>query len=98
LYEYVFNINESIKDVSSNFAEKISFCATVIERPLKQNGSEITITDARNRSAHPSENISVDWRSFISQFKKVIGEPPVKILSLTVKLTKIARIAQQGAS
>ncbi len=91
-------INGLTKDVSSEFAEKVSSCAKVIESPLRQNGNGITITDARNRSAHPSEDTDVDWHSFISQFKKILGEPPAKVLSLIVTLTKTAHIAQQGAA
>ena len=78
-------INDLTKDVSPTFAEQISSCAKAIEKPLQQNGGEITITDARNRSAHPNEDVSIDWHSFISQFKEILGKPPAQLLSLIVK-------------
>ncbi len=92
------DINEASVAFDPEFSEKIKTCATILENPLQQNGKKITITDARNRSAHPSEDMSVDWNFFIIQFKKILGEPPAEVLKLIVSLINVATVAQQGAA
>ena len=91
------SINKITASVSSVFIDKVNNCANVLEKPLKQNGNEITITDARNRSAHPNEDMSVDWTSFITQFKKILGEPPAEVLKLVITLIDVANLAQSDS-
>ena len=88
-------INKLTKKISATFTEQIFYCAKIIEKPLQQNEGKISIIDARNRSAHPSEDTSVDWRSFISQFKKTLGKSPEGFLSLTIKIKAIAKLTER---
>jgi hypothetical protein len=79
------------------FSDDISRLALLLEHPLTANGSAVTISDARNRSAHPRQEGDIDWNAFIEQLKIALGKPPAELLRLLVGLAAASDVAQQGA-
>lgn len=83
---------------SPNFTDQVARLAHLLEQPLTPNGIAMTIPDARNRSAHPREDETIEWRVFIHSLKAMLGTPPAELLKLVVTLSVAGNAAQQGAA
>lgn len=92
------NIRNQTKFSSPDFTEQVARLAHVLEQPLTPNGIAMTIPDARNRSAHPREDETIEWGVFIDGLKEMLGKPPAELLKLVVTLSVAGNAAQQGAA
>lgn len=92
------NIRTQANRASPDFSDRVAKLARALEQPLKMNGAELTIPEARNRSAHPREDEDVDWTQFIDHLRETLGKPPVELLKLVVELTIAGEAAQRGAA
>lgn len=91
------SIRSAVNRAQPTFSDDIARLVLLLEEPFMANGSVVTITDARNRSAHPREEDDIDWSMFIQQLKVALGKPPAELLRLLVSLGVASNAAQQGA-
>lgn len=92
------NIRTHSNQIAPGHSDRVAKLAHILEQPLKLDGGELTISEARNCSAHPRVDIDVDWTQFNDNLRQILGKPPVELLKLVTGLSISGEAAQQIAA